>query len=243
MPVVDMTRPCACTSACNAPLRGGYAHARPGRRPAPWAHPVQAPVPEAMRDVRGCGGQRAGKGTGHQPARHLVGDGDVRPRRRHVDHECLDLGRGRRPRHRRERHPVGHRSRGAGLCRVHPHRQQDRRPVRTQTSVCPGSAGLCDRRAGDGAGPERDVGLHLLGDHRWSRRVAPAARDAVAHPWQLRGSGPEGHVRPRRRGRGRRSRRRTADRRLHHHIPVLSRGVPARGHHHRDRAVGHPTRS
>ena len=49
--------------------------------------------------------------------------------------------------------------------------------------------------------PERAADLHLLGGHRRPRRVAPAARDAVAHPRQLRGRGPEGDLRAgRRRG-------------------------------------------
>ena len=49
--------------------------------------------------------------------------------------------------------------------------------------------------------PDRAADLHLLGGHRWPRRVAPAAGDAVAHPRQLRRGGPEGDLRPgRRRG-------------------------------------------
>ena len=82
--------------------------------------------------------------------------------------------------------------------------------------------------------------LHLLGGHRRPRRVAPAARDAVAHPRQLRGGGPEGDLRPGRRRGGDRGGRRTADRRLHHDLPVVPRRVPARGRRHRDRAGGQP---
>ena len=54
-----------------------------------------------------------------------------------------------------------------------------------------GPARLRHRRAGDDARPEPDRDHHLLGDHRRARRVAPAARDAVAHPRQLRRRGAE----------------------------------------------------
>ena len=147
-----------------------------------------------------------------------------------------------RPRHRRERHPVRDRARGAGLGRVHPHRQQDRRPVRTQARVHPGSARLRDRRPGDGPVPDRAADLHLLGGDRWPRRVAPAARHAVAHPRQLRGSRPEGDLRAGRRLGGDRGGRRAADRRVHHDVPVVSRRVPARGRRHRDRPGRQPAR-
>ena len=52
-----------------------------------------------------------------------------------------------------------------------------------------GLLGLRDRCAGDGARSEPDRGHHLLGDHRWTRRIAAAAGDAVPDPRQLRGSG------------------------------------------------------
>ena len=168
------------------------------------------------------------------------GDGHVRAGRRHVDHERLDLGGGRRPRHRRECHPVRDRARGPGLGRLHPDRQQDRRPLRTQARVHPGSARLRDRRPGDGPVPDRAADLHLLGRDRWPRRVAPAARDAVAHPRQLRRGSPEGDVCPGRRLGCDRGGRRSADRRLHHHVPVVSRRVPARGRRHRDRVGRQP---
>ena len=41
---------------------------------------------------------------------------------------------------------------------------------------------------GDGPRPGPDRDHHLLGDGRWARRVAPAARHAVPHPRQLRGA-------------------------------------------------------
>ena len=131
-------------------------------------------------------------GREEQPApRPAAGDGDVRARRRHVAHERVDLGGRRGSRHDRERRPVGDRARGAGLRRVHPDRQQGRRPHRPQARLRARSARLRDRRAGDGArpGPHRDH--RLLGDHRRARRVAAAARDAVAHPRQLRRRGAE----------------------------------------------------
>ena len=42
--------------------------------------------------------------------------------------------------HDRQRRPVGDRARGAGLGRVHPHRQQDRRPHRAQAGLRPRAA-------------------------------------------------------------------------------------------------------
>ena len=102
-----------------------------------------------------------------------------------------------------------------------------------------GLLGLRGRRAGDDAGPEPDRDHHLLGDHRRARRVAAAAGDAVAHPRQLRGRGAEEGLRAGRRGGRDRRGRRAAARRLHHHLPVVARRLPARGRRHRDRAVGH----
>ena len=181
-------------------------------------------------------------GAADQAPPDPAGDGHVRPGRRHVDHECLDLGGRRRPRHRRECHPVRDRARGPGLGGLHPDRQQDRRPVRTQAGLHHRSARLHGRRPGDGPLPDRAADLHLLGGDRWPRRVAPAAGDAVAHPRQLRRGGPEGDLRPGRGRGGDRGGRRTADRWLHHDLPVVSRRVPARGRRHRDRAGGQPAR-
>ena len=125
-----------------------------------------------------------------------------------------------------------------GLGRVHPDRQQGRRPHRAQAGLRAGPAGLRRRRPGDGPGPERHRDLHLLGGHRRSWRVAPAAGHAVAHPRQLRGRCPEADVRPGRCGRGHRRRGRAAARRLHHDLPVLPRRLPAGGRRHRGRPVG-----
>ena len=102
---------------------------------------------------------------------------------------------------------------------------------------------VCHRCPGDGPGPERDRDLHLLGDDRWARRVIAVAGDAVVDPRQLRRRRPEGDLRP---GGGRGGDRRgdrTAHRRLHHDLPVLPRGVPARGRRHRDRPAGQPARA
>ena len=142
--------------------------------------------------------------------------------------------------HRRECDPVRDRPRGPCLGGVHPDRQQDRRPLRTQACIHRGSARIRGRRSGDGPVPERRADLHLLGGHRWPRRVAPAAGDAVADPRQLRGSRPEGDIRTGRCRGGDRGGRRPADRRLHHHIPVVPRRVRARGRRHRDRVAGQP---
>ncbi len=140
-------------------------------------------------------------------------------------------------RHDGELGPERDRARGAGLGRVHPDQQQGRRSLRTQAGVRAGSAGLRGRRAGDDARPEPDGDHHLLGDHRRPRRLAAAARDAVADPRQLRGSGAEEDLRARRCGGRDRRRGRAAPRRLRHHLPVLARRVPAGGRGHRGRAV------
>ena len=128
------------------------------------------------------------RGVERRPApRDPARDGDVRARRRHVADERVDLGGRARPRHDRERRAVGDRARGARLGRVHPDRQQDRRPDRPQARVRPRPARLRDRRAVDDARAEPAPDRHLLGDHRRPRRVAAAAVDAVADPRQLRG--------------------------------------------------------
>ena len=119
-------------------------------------------------------------------ARAAARDGDVRARRRHVADERLDLGGGQGPRHDRQQRPVGDRARGAGLRRVHPHREQVRRPVRPQARVRARPARLRRRGPGHGRRAEHDRDHHLLGDRRRARRLAAAAGDAVAHPRQLR---------------------------------------------------------
>ncbi len=169
-----------------------------------------------------------------------AGHGDVRPRRRHVADERLDLIGGPRPGHDRERRPVGDRARGARLGGVHPDRQQDRRSDRAQASVRAGSARLRRRRALDGARPEPGHDRHLLGHRGWARRLAAAARHAVPDPRQLRGDRSAQGLRAGRGGGGDRGRGRTADRRLHHDLPLVARGLPHGGRRHRDRALRHP---
>ena len=93
--------------------------------------------------------------------------------------------------------PVRDRARGAGVGRVHPARQQDRRPHRPQTRVCTGTPRLRGRRAGHDADPVPPADHHLLGGHRRPRCVAPAALDAVPHPRQLRGRRPATRLRAR----------------------------------------------
>ena len=143
----------------------------------------------------------------------------------------------RRPRHDGQRRPVGDRARGARVGRVHPHRQQGRRPDRSQARVRHRAARLRGRRDLDDAGPDPGPRHHLLGDHRRHRRLAPPAVDAVADPRQLRRQGPGPRLCARRRVGGDRRGGRPADRRLHHDVPVVAPGVPRRGGHHRGRPV------
>ena len=169
------------------------------------------------------------------PPRAAARGGDVRPGRRHVADERLDLGRRHRPRDDGERRPVGDRPRGPRLRGVHPDQQQGRRPDRTQEGLCPGPARLRRRRARDGARPGPAGGDHLLGHLRRPGGIAPAAVDAVAHPRQLRGRQPEARLRARRRLGGHRGGHRPAPRRVHHDLPVVAGGLPARAGRHRPR--------
>ena len=92
------------------------------------------------------------------------------------------------------------------------------------------------------ARPGPDGDHRLLGDHRRLGRFAAAARDAVADPRQLRGSGAEEDLRPHRRGGGDRGGGRAAARGLRHHLSVLARRLPAGGRGHSDRAGADRTR-
>ena len=141
---------------------------RPNARTSTRAGPRRCEVPGSCRTVRAdaravAAGRRPTcqdvpcdrdapasppeEATGNPRPRHPVGDGDVRARRRHVDHECLDLSGGRGSRHDGERRAVGDRARSARLRRVHPDRQQGRRPHRPQARLRAGPARLRGRRA------------------------------------------------------------------------------------------------
>ena len=147
-----------------------------------------------------------------------------------------------RSRHDRQRGAGCDRAGGARLGGVHPDRRQDGRSDRPQTRLHPRPARLCRRSDRDDAraGPHRHH--HLLGRHRRARRFAAAAVDAVAHPRQLPGGAPEARLRARRGLRGDRGGGRPAARRVHHDVPVVAGGLPARGGHHRDRAGRHQAR-
>ncbi len=190
-----------------------------------------------FRGRRGCA-----RDIRQSAARPLARHGDVRPRRRHVADERFDLLGRQRSRHDGQRGPVGDRTRSAGVGRVHPDRKQGRRSHRTQEGVRPRTPGLCHRRPRHGARAEPRRGHHLLGDHRRPRRIAPAPRDAVTHPRQLRGRRPEEGLRTG--GRVRRHRRSggTAARRIHHDLPVVARRVLAGRRGDRRRVVRHQAR-
>ena len=63
----------ACTTRCSDGS-GGSQRARPGARPAPWAHLVQVGVPELHSPVRGCRhkGARMAQVPPHGVDRHVV---------------------------------------------------------------------------------------------------------------------------------------------------------------------------
>ena len=190
------------------------------------------------------GGDDARRGRGgsgrHAASRHPAGGGDVRLRHRHVADERVDLGRRPGPRHDRERRPGGGGGRGARVRRVHPHRQQDRRPLRPQARLRGRHGPLRGRRPLDGVRPERGRDLRLLGRRRRARRLALPPRDAVADPRQLRGEDAgEGLRAGRRLGRDRRGGR-AGDRRLPHDAPVVARRLPDGGPHHRGRPRREP---
>ena len=110
-----------------------------------------------------------------------------------------------------------------GVGRVHPDREQGRRPHRAQAGLRPRAARLRARRPGDGALPGPHGDHRVLGHHRRARRVAAAARDAVADPRQLPGRGPEEGLRAGGRRGGDRRGRRAAGRRLPDDLPVVAR--------------------
>ena len=164
-------------------------------------------------------------------------DGHVRARRRYLVDERVDRVRGPRSRHDRERRAGGDRTGGAGLCRLHPDREQGRRPDRTQACIHDRSARVRDRCAVDDPRPRRNGDHRVLGRDRWTRRFAPAPGHAIADPRELRRRGTEEGLRARRGvGRDRRSDR-APPRWLHHDVPVVARRLPARGGGHRDRVV------
>ena len=194
--------------------------------------------------------RRSPRGGGEPAAGRPARDGDVRPRRRHVADERVDREGRRGPRHDRQRRAGRDRARGARVGRVHPDREQDRRPDRAQAGVRPGPARLRGGRPGDGVRPGPDGDHRVLGHHRRPRRVAAAAGDAVADPRQLPGCGPEEGLRAGGRRGGDRRRGRAAARRVLDDLPVVARrlraggrrdrGRPGRPQAHQGRAVHRP---
>ncbi len=163
--------------------------------------------------------------------------GHVRARRGHVAHERVHLGGRDGPEHHGQRGAVRDRPRSPGLGGVHPHQQQGRRPHRSQAGLCAGPAGLRRWGARHGPRPGPAHHRHLLGHLRRPRRLAPAARYAIAHPRQLRGRSPEARVRARRCGCRDRRRDRAAAGRLHHDLPLVASRLPAGARGHRGGAV------
>ena len=127
---------------------------------------------------------------------------------------------------------------GPGLGRLHPDRQQARRPLWPQAGVCHRPRPLRRGRPRDGvrAGPGRDH--RLLGGDRGPRCCALSPGDAVPHPRQLRGEDAgEGVCADRGLGRHRRGDR-PPDRRLLDHAAFVACRIHARGGHHRRRVAG-----
>ena len=197
----------------------------------------------------GSGGRRRGirpRGSATEARqsapRPPSGNGDVRPRRGHLDHERLDLGRCPRHRHHGERCAVRYCSRGPGVCIVHPDREQGRRSHRAQEGVCARIARLRGGGSGDGTRPEPDDHHHLLGHRRRPWRVTPAASDAVADPRELRRCRATQGLRTGRCGCGHRRSCRSARRWLHHDVSVVENRLLTRGRDHTDRPLGNTPR-
>ena len=95
-----------------------------------------------------------------------------------------------------ERRPVRDRPGGAGLCCVHPDRQQGRGPDRTQARLRARAVRLRGRRDRDDARPEPDGRDHLLGDHRRASgprcccRLCSRSSTATSRVWPRRRSTP-----------------------------------------------------
>ena len=186
--------------------------------------------------------RREPAGAVQPETRAAAGDGDVRAGCRHVDHERLDL-RGRQGHQQHRQRPSGdNRPRSAGVRRLHPDRRQSGRPDRAQTRLYPGPLRLCRRRHRDDAGPEHCADPHFLGIDWRPWRFAPASGHAVPDPRQLRRRGPEAGLCLRGGICGDRRRRRTPARRVHHHVPLLARRLPAGSRHHRGRIVRNQAR-
>ena len=185
---------------------------------------------------------RAGRQRVEPAAGASAGGGDVRPRRRYVVHERVDLRRGHGSPHDRERRPVGDRPRGLGLRCLHPHQLEDGRSHGPKARLRDRPARLRHWCAGHDAHAEPDHSHHLLGDHRRPRRLALVAGHAVAHPRQLHGSRPEEGLRPGRCLSGDRRCRWPAPRRIRHHLSVVARRFRPRGRHHRGGVVPDPPR-
>ena len=139
--------------------------------------------------------------TPQQQTRFPAGNGDVCPGRRYLHDECFDFSSRPRSGYHRQRRPVGHRARSAGLGRVHPDRQQDRRSLRQETRLCTWPARVCNRGDCHDIDAKPDTDHHFLGHHRRARRIAVAACHAVADPRQFRRRGHEESLCGSRRGR------------------------------------------
>ena len=110
------------------------ARARSRSRPAPPDRSPVAPC-RAVRDDRGNRRRRSGGGPAEPAVGDPAGHGDVRAGRRHLADERVDRRGGAGPGHHGQRRAVGDRVGGAGVGRVHPDRQQGRRPDRPQTGL------------------------------------------------------------------------------------------------------------
>ncbi len=211
----------------------------PNPRPRHGPLTVGGPQGLASGMTASHGGSRRRRRLLQPEARSPARDGDVRLGGRHVADERVDLRSRAGPAHHSQRRSVRHRPRSARLRRLHPHRQQDRRPLRPQEGVRARPARLHDGRDRDdaGAGAHRDH--HLLGDHRRARCLAAAALDAVADPRQLRRGGAAQGLRAGRRVGGHRGGDRPAGRRLHHDLPVVASRVRARSRRDPRGAVRH----
>ena len=177
---------------------------------------------------RGAGGRR---GRGRCLERHPAdaGVGAVPDDPRQLGDERVDRDRRRGRRHDRHRHPDRHHLLHAGHGGAHDHRRQGRGILGRKRAFAIGCViyGAGSFTTSHLAEPDRAD--HRLVGARGHRRRADHAGDRRAGRIELRAVRASPRVRSRRRRRGHRGGRGTADRRPVHHLPLVAARLRGRG--------------